>query len=114
MIVGLCQHLAERGNLPTAVTALGIDVARHVGVGTELARHAFAALVRGRCVLNVGLLAARRWQRRIRRRLRRFAGTGLELSDARQQRLVLLVKLVDPRQECLVLLDEPVDSRDQR
>jgi hypothetical protein len=62
---------------------------------------------------DVGLLSARRRQRRVRRRLRRLAGSALEFGNARQQ-------LVDPRQQRLVLLvkrlvllDEIVDLRQQ-
>src|SRR5262249_53702981 len=73
-----------------------------VGVGGELACYAgapFAAALRGRRVRDVGLLSARWRQRRVRRRLRRLAGSALEFGDARQQRLVLLDEIVDLRQQ---------------
>ena len=44
MIVGVREHLTLEGYLSTAVAALGKDVAYYVGVGTELARNAGAAL----------------------------------------------------------------------
>jgi hypothetical protein len=48
------------------------------------------------------------------RRLRRLGPTALQLGDARQQRLVLLLKIVDPRQQRPVLLDQNIELRHQR
>jgi hypothetical protein len=58
-----------------------------------------AAFLRARRIRNVGLLSARWRQRRVRRRLRRLAGSALEFGDARQQHLVLLDEIVDLRQQ---------------
>jgi hypothetical protein len=61
MVVSVREHLTPARHLSTAGAALGKDVARHVGVRTELARDAgvaFAALLLGRRLRNVGLLPA--------------------------------------------------------
>src|SRR5690348_9120273 len=109
MVVGVREYLPLVRHLPTAVAALGEDVARYVGVRTELARHAgtpFATLLLARRVPDVALLPTRRRQRRVRRGLRRLAATTLELGDACEQR-------TDMFEELLILLGERVDPRHQ-
>ena len=102
VVIGAREHLVGGAQFRAAGAALGVDIARRVGVGAELAGCAgapFAASLRGRRVRDVGLLSARWRQRRVRRRLRRLAGSALEFGDARQQRLVLLDEIVDLRQQ---------------
>ena len=72
VVIGAREHLVGGGQFRAAGAALGVDIARHVGVSTELACYAgvpFATFLRGRRVRNVGLLSARWRQRRLRRRL---------------------------------------------
>jgi hypothetical protein len=118
MIVGVREHLTGGRYLSTTVTAFGKDVARDVGVRTELARNASAAfaalLLPARLVRDVGLLSARRRQRRVRRRLGRLSGATLEFRNPRQKRADLLEELIDPRLERVVLTGELVDPRHQR
>ena len=87
VVIGAREHLVGGAQFRAAGAALGVDVARHVGVGAELACYPgvpFAASLLGRRVPDVGLLSARWRQRRVRRRLRRLAGSALKFGDARQ------------------------------
>src|SRR5262249_43480519 len=96
--------------LPAARAALGKEVAGHIRVRTELARDTGAALATlflpARLIRDIGLLPARRGQRRVRRSLRRLAPAGLELRDARKEHADLLEELVDRRLQRVVLLEE--------
>jgi hypothetical protein len=62
VIVGVREHLTGRVELRTAVAALGKDVARNIGVRTQLTRDAGAALAAlllpARIVPDIGLLPA--------------------------------------------------------
>jgi len=62
MVVGVREHLTLMRYLPTAITALGKDVANDIGVRTELARNTGAAfatlLLPARLVRGIGLLSA--------------------------------------------------------
>ena len=65
-----------------------------------------AALLLGLRLGNVGLLPARRRQRRVVRRLRRLTAAAFEFGDAGVERLDLCEQLVDLRQQ-------PADQRIQ-
>jgi hypothetical protein len=99
--------LCERG---TARAALGVDVAcpvRVLGERSRRARTALAGFLHPRLLRDVPLLTARRWQRRVVRRLRRLAVLSLEVRDAGPQRLVLCEQLLDARREPADLLQQP-------
>ena len=110
MVPGPCEFLAclfERG---AASAALGVDVACRVRVLCERsrrARMAFAGFLHPRRLRDVPLLTARRWQRRVVRRLRRLAVLSLEVRDAGPQHLVLCEQLLDARREPADLLQQP-------
>ena len=101
MIVGVREHLIGGRNVCAAGALVRVDVACRVRVRTQLARHArpacAALLLSGlRCI---GLVPARRRQRRVRRRLRRLSLLRLQLGDARQESLILREQFLDPRQQ---------------
>ena len=94
VVVGVRDGLSGGRERRAAGAALGVDITRGIGARAQLARYARPALAafpwgrlrRG----DVGLLPARRRQRRVRRRLRRLPGAGLEFGDPRQELLDLL------------------------
>ena len=102
VIVGMRQDLIGGRHRRAARAALGIDVARHVRVRAQLASHArppLAPFLSGCRWSDVGLLPARRRQRRVVRRLRRLTATPLELGDAGVQSFDLGEQIVDLRQQ---------------
>ena len=119
VVVGVRGRLSGGQEHRAADAGLGIDAACRAGARARRARHArpaFAGLfLRGRRFGTVGLLPARRRQRRVRRRFRRGLGrlawTRLQLGDAREQGLVLLDQRLRLREQ---LVDPPEQRRNQR
>ena len=107
MIVSVREDLIGKRHGHAASAALGIDVARHVGAGAQLARDTWPALaflfLRWLRLSDVGLLPLGGWQRRVRRRLGRglgrLSGAGLEFGNARQELLDLLDQLAVLREQ---------------
>jgi hypothetical protein len=106
MVEGPREFLACRCERGAARAALGVDVACCVRIFCERsrrARMAFAGLLHLRRFRDVLLLAARRRQRGVVRRLRRLAMQGLKLGITGQQRFVLRQQLRDACRELAVL-----------
>jgi len=114
VVVGVHQFLIGGRHRRAAAAMLGEDVARHVGFfaqRTGHARMALAALLL-RCPFgDVGLLAARRRQRGIVRRLRRLAELGFEFRNASEELGVLREQFVEPTKQRSVLRHDPKHHR---
>ena len=98
VVVGVRENLIRGRHLCSAGAAFGADIECLVGVRAEFARHARSALaspLAGFRFGGIGLLPARRRQRRIGRRLRWLAELRLEFRDAGCERLVLSDELLD-------------------
>lgn len=112
VVPGPRELLTCRGEHGAARAALGVDVTGHVRGCGERSRGARTALAPSPCSRRLGdtaLLAARRRQRRVVRRLRRLA--VLERRDPRQQRLVLPYQLRNPIRELAVATQQLLKQR---
>jgi hypothetical protein len=98
MVIGVHEFLVGGGQFRATGAALGLDIARHVWVGTR------ARVLRGGApswpTRPRPWHSVAQWRRRrVRRRLRRLA-------DAAPSSATRTCNSPDPRQHCLVLLDE--------
>ncbi len=95
-----------------ACTALGLDVARDIGVRTELARDTGTAAARRLLRrLDIGLGRRRRRLRGIVRRFRRRAELGFEFGDVGVERGDLREEIVDASEQRRILRHDPKHHR---
>ncbi len=101
-IVGEDVRLVGRRQHRAAGAALGVDLARHVGIWaqrTRDARPAFAALLLGRRFRAIGFLPLRGRHGRVRRRLRRLTVARLKSRNAHEEHTDLLLQRLVLREQ---------------